>query len=316
MPVVEGVETARALHPNARKRGTMEATMEERTAGPFARRIHDHWSDVRLRLAGARPVLFLDFDGTLAPIVERPADATMSWTMRERVQSLARRIPVAIVSGRDLPDVRARVGIADLVYAGSHGFDIEGPGLHLRHEGASERLPVLDAVEADLREALRGVEGCEIERKRFSLAVHFRRVPRARVPEVVREVERATHAHPGLRSTAGKCVLDLQPDVPWDKGRAMTWMLHALGGAANWTARGRLPDREEARASLPDFPIFVGDDVTDEDAFRTLRTRGEGIGIVVQEVPAPTDAHFRLDDSQAVAGFLEHLAAALPGEAT
>jgi trehalose 6-phosphate phosphatase len=292
----------------------MEATMEERTAGTFAPRIHDHWSAVRLQLEGVRPVLFLDFDGTLAPIVERPADATMSWTMRERIRSLARRIPVAIVSGRDLPDVRARVGIADLVYAGSHGFDIEGPGLHMRHEGASELLPVLDAIEADLGPALRGVDGCEIERKRFSLAVHFRRVPRERVPGVVQEVERATHAHPGLRSTAGKCVLDVQPDLPWDKGRAMTWILDALADADTWTTRGPRPDQADARDPLPAFPIFVGDDVTDEDAFRELRARGTGIGIVVQEFPAPTGAHFCLDDTQAVAGFLEHLAAALPGE--
>lgn len=278
--------------------------MHERTARSIAPPLGDPggdgWEGFRRRLGEARAVLFLDFDGTLAPIVERPADAAISDAMRRRIRSLARLIPVAVVSGRDLRDVRTRTGIDGLVYAGSHGFDIEGPGgLRMRHEGAEGLLPALDHAQASLEELLGRLDGVEIERKGFSLAVHVRRVSPPEVTRVEAAVKRTLDAHAGLRCTTGKCVFDLQPDLPWDKGRAMLWILDAVG--------------VEARAPAL-LPIFVGDDVTDEDAFRALRVRGAGIGIAVQDIPAPTAAHFRVEDPEAVGRFLENLEAALPDE--
>src|SRR5690606_20815563 len=127
----------------------------------------------------------------------------------------------AVVSGRDLADVRARVGMENLIYAGSHGFDIAGPnGLAMIHERAEEFLPILDAAENELARELSGIEGAQIERKKFTIAIHYRRVsPKAR-EQVKQAVDRVGNRHPNLRQGIGKMVLELQPKIDRPKGKA------------------------------------------------------------------------------------------------
>src|SRR5437762_2513967 len=117
--------------------------------------------------------LFLDYDGTLTPIVERPERAELADSTRQVVRTLAKQLPVAVLSGRDLDDVRRRVDIDGIVYAGSHGFDIAGPR-GLRKQVAAEFLPVVDLAERELGEMLAGIPGAMLERKRFSIAAHYR----------------------------------------------------------------------------------------------------------------------------------------------
>lgn len=102
-----------------------------------------------------RVAVFLDYDGTLTPIVSQPEDAWLSDSMQQTLRELARQAPVAILSGRDLDDVRRRVNLDGIVYAGSHGFDIAGPR-GLRKQVATEFLPKLDIAEKELHEALDG----------------------------------------------------------------------------------------------------------------------------------------------------------------
>ncbi|MGD8617373.1 MAG: trehalose-phosphatase, partial [Gammaproteobacteria bacterium] len=124
--------------------------------------------EILQRAAGRRTVIFLDYDGTLTPIVERPEQARLAPRMRRTLERLADRYTVAIISGRDLHDVRQRVGLENPFYAGSHGFDIAGPrGSGQAPPEAEAALPELDAAETELREALRAVDGVLIERKRF-----------------------------------------------------------------------------------------------------------------------------------------------------
>src|SRR6059036_3220295 len=116
-----------------------------------------------------RVAVFLDYDGTLTPIVSQPEDAWLSDSMQQTLRELARQAPVAILSGRDLDDVRRRVNLDGIVYAGSHGFDIAGPGGLCRQLGA-EYLSILDTSEKELRQALDEIPGAQLERKRFSVA--------------------------------------------------------------------------------------------------------------------------------------------------
>ncbi|MDX1656239.1 MAG: trehalose-phosphatase, partial [Candidatus Competibacteraceae bacterium] len=117
-----------------------------------------------------RPALFLDYDGCLTPIVERPEMAIMSDEMRDVVRRLAALIPVAVVSGRDLADVQRLVGVEQLYYAGSHGFDITGPeGGYEGHQLGSDFLPALEAAEQDLKARLSGIAGAWVERKKFAI---------------------------------------------------------------------------------------------------------------------------------------------------
>ena len=247
-------------------------------------------------LAGKRAAVFLDYDGTLTPIVDDPARANLSAGMRDAVRALARCCPVAIVSGRDRRDVTRRVGIDGLFYAGSHGFDIVGPGRHLQHQAARAALPALDAAERALRRRLGSIHGALTERKRFSVAAHYRMVAPGEVTSLARAVDEVLAAHPGLRRREGKKVLELQPDVAWDKGRAVLWLLAAL-------------DLDSADV----VPTYVGDDLTDEDAFRALADRGITVlvcGPDLQGAPR-SHAHHRLRDPAEVERFLRALAGLL-----
>ncbi|MDT8404738.1 trehalose-phosphatase [Sulfuriflexus sp.] len=237
--------------------------------------------------------LFLDYDGTLTPIVSHPDDAILSEAMRHVLRSLAGLCKLAIVSGRDLNDVRNRVGIDGIWYAGSHGFDIAGPGGNrAEYQQGREYLPALDAAEQTLRARLADVPGCLVERKHFSIATHYRQVAQGQEATVKQAVDETHAGHPELRLTSGKKIFELQPAIDWDKGKAIRWLMQAL-------------DLDFIRFTL----IYIGDDVTDEDAFRELET--QGIGILVTQEQQPTRATYRLDDPAAVEGFLERLSAKL-----
>lgn len=242
------------------------------------------------RLAGRQPAIFLDFDGTLTPIVAHPDAAVLAPSTRAAVADLAAEMPVAIISGRDRLDVEARVGIDDLVFAGSHGFDIRlgAEGGHAVPVG-DDFSAILDAAEALLHKRLDGVAGALIERKRFSIAAHYRNVAEAEAARVADAVAEAVATIPGLRTKSGKKVFELQPAVDWDKGRAVLWLL-----------RQQQLDRPEIA------PLFIGDDVTDEDAFRALA--GLGIGIVVAEAgDRRSAADFRLANVDEVIALLQRL---------
>lgn len=241
-----------------------------------------------LWVAAREPAVFLDYDGTLTPIVDDPAAALLDDDMRRALARLAERCTVAILSGRDLADVRHLVGLPNLVYAGSHGLDIAGPGgISIQH--GLDSLPALDEAEKRLGPVVASVPGALLERKRLSLSVHYRMVPDpggvTRLDDAVREAAAA-----GLRVVAGKKVLDLRPDLDWDKGRALQWLLTAV----------QLP--------LPDtLPLYVGDDVTDEDAFTALRGRGVGIVVRGEDDDRPTGAALALAGPSDVAALLGDL---------
>jgi alpha,alpha-trehalase len=246
-------------------------------------------------LRGRRAVLFLDYDGTLTPIVPRPEDAVLAPEMREALAAAAERLPVAVISGRDLPDVRRLVGLPELIYAGSHGFDIEGPDIRLELPEGVDALGDLERAAEALEARLSGIDGAWVERKRFAVTVHYRAVADADAPRVEAAVDAVQRNHSNLRKTGGKKVFELRPDIDWDKGRAVDWLISELG-----------LDRPDT------VPLYVGDDVTDEDAFRALR--GRGIGILVSDEPRPSAAAFRIDDPEGVRDLLLRLARSPEGD--
>jgi alpha,alpha-trehalase len=235
---------------------------------------------------GRRFALFLDYDGTLTPIVDAPDRALLSPGARRLITRLAKICPVAVVSGRDLRDIRRLVGVNSLMYAGSHGFEISGPGgVRSENEAAEDYLPDLDGAEGELRAELRGVRGFLVERKRFSIAVHYRLVAEEDAAAVEKAVNGVAAGHPRLRKTYGKKVFELQPDLEWNKGEAVLSLLRELGLDGGGV-----------------LPLFIGDDVTDEDAFRALR--GRGVTVAVQEQARPTEARYTLHNPGEVLEFL------------
>lgn len=239
------------------------------------------------RIGAKQPAWFLDFDGTLTPIVDRPEDAVLSAPMREILRRIATFHRVAIVSGRDLTDIKTRVGLERLVYAGSHGFDIALPdGRGVSPAAARAALPALDSAERALARALGGVDGVLVERKRFAIAVHYRLAAADAVDGIERIVDRVRARHDCLRKRGGKKIFELMPDIEWDKGRAVLWLLDVL----------QLDPAKQ-------IPIYIGDDITDEDAFAALA--GRGLGIVVDPSERGTAATFKLDDTDAVQTLLD-----------
>jgi trehalose-phosphatase len=203
------------------------------------------------------------------------------------LRELAGCVSVAILSGRDLDDVRGRVHVDGIVYAGSHGFDIAGGG-GLRRQLGAAYLSVLQTAETELREALDEIPGAQLERKHFSVAAHYRNVNENDAFRVALAMDAVAARHPELRGIDGKKVYELLPRIEWDKGKAVMWLLEALG-----------LERENVR------PIYIGDDNTDEDAFRAIEKRG--VGILVSEQPQPTTARYSLKNPAEVERFLRVL---------
>ncbi len=245
--------------------------------------------DILYQAAHRRLVVFLDYDGTLTPIASRPADAVLADSMRQTLERLARDVPVGIISGRDRPEVERLVGLRHLYYAGSHGFDIAGPeGGRIRHELATDHLPDLDRAEQALKTLLGDVPGAWVERKKFSVAVHYRQVAEQDEQAVSRAVDRVAAGAPALRKQGGKKIYELQPAIDWGKGKAVLWLLDAID-----------------TAQAEPYPIYIGDDVTDEDAFRALA--GVGVGIVVGDDDRTTAASYALSTPKEVEHFLNRL---------
>lgn len=193
---------------------------------------------VLVRVARARALLAFDFDGTLAPIVARRGRARMRERTRRLLAALCTLYPCAVISGRSRADVARRLGGASVAHVvGNHGIE---PGGHLR--GLAREMA---NVRPALHRALRRVGGVEIEDKRYSLSIHYRAAKRRGAAR--RAIERAAAALRGrVRTVPGKLVVNVVPRDAPDKGAAL---------------------RALCRRSRAGMALYLGDDVTDEDAF-------------------------------------------------
>ncbi|MFA5353561.1 MAG: trehalose-phosphatase [Thermodesulfovibrionales bacterium] len=203
--------------------------------------------------------LFLDYDGTLAPIADSPGEAFMPQTIRSLLEEVSEKIPVAIVSGRSLMDLRGRVGLEGIVYAGNHGAEIWDGRIVVQQEMSGGRVVVKELVER-LEKAVAHISGALVEEKGATASLHYRNVDPLRRDELLDLFTNIAGDYQGLvRITHGKKVLEVRPIHAWNKGDAVLWIMDAMG-------EGRLP-------------IYIGDDTTDEDAYRAIRGRGISVSI-------------------------------------
>lgn len=251
---------------------------------------------VERRLTGRKPAVFLDYDGVLTPIVDRPEDAVMSDDMRTTVRSLATRCPVCIITGRDRAVAQQLMGVDDLVVAGSHGFDIWTPRQgSITDDRVAGYLDLITEVTDRLRDDVGSIPGVRIEPKRASVAVHYRLAAPQDRDRVAKSVQKLLAEHPDeVALTPGKMVYEIKPNVDWDKGKAVLHLIDVLG----------LGDDV--------MPLYLGDDITDEDAFGALRDRGIGIFVGRADDPEVSDretaAQFVLESVDEVQRFLTGLA--------
>ncbi|XP_049405846.1 probable trehalose-phosphate phosphatase J isoform X2 [Solanum stenotomum] len=221
-----------------------------------------------------------------------------SWMMRGTVRKLARYFPTAIVSGRCRDKVYNFVQLAELYYAGSHGMDIKGPSKGSKYskkgtqavlfQPASKFLPMIVEVYKELLDKTKSIEGVRVENNKFCVSVHFRCVDEKKWDELSQQVSLVLKEYPKLKLCQGRKVLEIRPIIKWDKGKALQFLLQSLGYA-------KCNDV---------FPIYIGDDRTDEDAFKVLRERRQGLGILVSKTPKDTHASYSLQEPSEVMKFL------------
>lgn len=239
----------------------------------------DHLNTVAELFRNKTPIIFLDYDGTLTPIVATPDLAVISDDMRETVRRLAQRYKVSIVSGRATDDVRSKVRIDGIFYAGSHGFEIRQPDgqTEINQEARAIRSEI-DEVHKKLSGRVKNIQGALIENVKYTISAHYRLVSEKDFPKIEAAVDGVLTEHPNLRKTHGKKVFEIRPRIDWHKGKAVHWILKVL----DYSPQSHVP-------------VYIGDDTTDEDAFREIKKYG--LGILVAEVPRPSEAKYMIGNA-------------------
>jgi trehalose 6-phosphate phosphatase len=249
--------------------------------------LFEEWEYIQARISQAQTLfLFLDYDGTLTSIVSRPELALCPPKVKRHLEELRdlSGVYLAVVSGRSLEDLREKVRVSGIIYVGNHGLEIENPSGSHKKSLSSTRTRELRKITQNLRNALKEIPGILFEEKGPILSVHYRNVPRkllALIPRVMKEELQQWKDR--WKMASGKMVLEIRPNVDFHKGKAVTQILKPF------SSPGLLP-------------LYLGDDQTDEDAFRSLK--GRGISVFVGTGKLPLKADFFLQTPDEVQEFL------------
>ncbi|KAJ4705872.1 Trehalose 6-phosphate phosphatase [Melia azedarach] len=260
---------------------------------------------------GKKIAVFLDYDGTLSPIVDDPDRAFMSDEMRAAVREVAKYFPTAIISGRSREKVKGFVQLSNVYYAGSHGMDILAPprpvkasdgkyhtvahgkkGQEVLFQPAKTFLPAIREIIKELEVETKKIQGAKVEDNRFCVSVHYRQVRDEDYSLLQKKVKSVLDNYPEFDLNEGKKVMEIRPSIEWDKGNALEYLLETLG----------LSNPNDV------LPLYIGDDRTDEDAFKVIKKRGQGYPIIVSSIPKETEASYSLNDPAEVLTFLLRLA--------
>jgi trehalose 6-phosphate phosphatase len=259
--------------------------------------LFDVWDEVAHRLKSASHILLLsDYDGTLTPIVDKPELAVFPQEIKKLLRKLTKnhRYTIGIISGRALGDLKSKVGLEGIIYAGNHGLEIEGFGSSFLEPIAEEMRPFLQMLNQALSATFRGIRGVFVEDKGLTLSIHYRSVNHSDemiVKNTFRKMTDPLHVTGRIKVTQGKKVYEIRPPVDWHKGKAIAWLMAKF---------------REVRGRGGALPIYLGDDLTDEDGFKVIE-RSNGISILVGEESLQSAARYFLKSPEEVAQFLKML---------
>lgn len=239
--------------------------------------------------------LFLDYDGTLTPIVNTPEDAKLSVSAKKVLRGLtgASCVKLAVVSGRSLYDIKRLVGLKGIIYVGNHGLEIDAPGFKFISPVSPRIKAVIRNISSELKNRFSSTNGLITEDKGLTLSIHYRRVARSdfiKMRTALQETAGSYLAEKKIRINKGKKVFEIKPSTEWNKGHAVLWLLK------------KMLARHGEKSVLP---IYIGDDVTDEDAFRAIKNKG--LTVFVGK-PKKSQAQYYLKDHKEVQNFLERIA--------
>ena len=258
------------------------------------RYLFDYWGELKKGLNNKYIILFLDYDGTLSPIVDSPDKALIPKETKGLLCRLSEdsNCGLAIISGRALSDVKRMVGLKKIIYVGNHGLEIEGPKIKFESSISAGYRTMLKQIKNSLNKKIANIKGAFIEDKGLTLSVHYRLVDKKLIPllkTIFHETIIIYLVRNKIKIRPGKMMLEIRPPVEWDKGRVVLWLLVRY---------------QFALKNKNVFPIYIGDDITDENAFRALRNRG--LNIFVGN-PKDSCAQYYLKDTQEVREFLKQI---------
>ncbi len=260
--------------------------------------LFDKWEHIKKKFRGKYFFIFLDFDGTLVPIVETPDKAILPEEVRTLLREITNspRAKVAFISGRTVGDIKNRIGLKNAIYSGNHGLEIEGPKIKFEPVVTPRFRKVLEKIRASLKVKTSSLKGVLIEDKGLSLSLHYRLAEKKQISQIktiFHEVVILPLVKNKIRIKCGKMVLEVRPPVDWDKGKVVLWLL----------ARQAFVSK-----AAQVMPIYIGDDITDEDAFKALNKKG--LAIFVGE-PQKSYAQYYLKDPNEVVDFLKRISTML-----
>lgn len=225
-------------------------------------------------ITGKNVFLFLDYDGTLAPIADHPRQAVLSRATKSLLRMLSEnpRYKVFIVSGRALQDVKAMVGLDHIGYVGNHGLEMDLPEFVFDYSGFSKSRGILEYLRGEINKELMFFKGAFVEDKGFGLSVHYRRLDPDQFEMFnlfLTEVIKPFLSRNEIHFTKGKKVFEIRLPVDWDKGKAVRWLIEKYKHYLRWQTV---------------LPIYIGDDMTDEDAFKVLKNEAITVKVGIDEI--------------------------------
>lgn len=199
-------------------------------------------------------LLMLDFDGTLSALANTPTRAFLSKKNKLILRQINRLATVAIVTGRSLTDIEKKVGLKELIYAGNHGLEWRIAGKHEKIKIPVKMTASMNLLNNQLGNLCKRYNRSLLENKDLGLSLHYRLVSLSLVDQLLKEAKRLINPFQKkrlLKITENKKTLDIQPALSWNKGSWVNFLHQKLGKQL--------------------LPIYIGDDITDEDVFNILR---------------------------------------------
>lgn len=256
--------------------------------------VFDKWDIIQKKIIGNNLFIFLDFDGTLTPIVATPEEAVLSESTKKTLEMLSVNplIKLAFISGRWLDDLKSKIEIKTAIYSGNHGLELEMSKMNF-HSGISPQYHmIIGQIKNELEQKISSIQGAFIEDKGIGLTLHYRLVDKQDIPAlktIFYQTIQVFLEKDKLKVKSGKMVLEVQPPVVWDKGKVVLWLLKSNLFTSN---------NEKV------VPVYFGDDVTDEHAFLALRNKG--LTIFVGE-PQESYAQYYVKNPDEVEAFLRKI---------
>lgn len=251
--------------------------------------LFDNYKKIERELKNKNIFIFLDYDGTLTPIVKKPEDAIIGIEAKRLIERLKRKYKgrLAVISGRPLTEIKKLVGIKGIIYAGNHGLEIEKEKKRFNAALPADYKTALKKIKKRLIKELDFINGAFMEDKSLTISVHYRLIKdgQSTIKKIIDRVLKPYIAGKKIKVNNGKKVIEIKPPVNWDKGSAVLWIL-----------KGKTAGKV--------IPVYIGDDITDEDAFTALK--GHGLTVHVGKTNK-SEAEYYLKNSGEVITFLKKI---------